>query len=108
MMPDELREAVARAIYEEKGLHRSTGREWPKATPGDRYDHLRFADAALAAIREAGFALVPVVPTEVMLKAGADTVAALEAGLNRFSSNIAIDAAAIWYAMLEAAQEGKP
>lgn len=53
-----LREVVARAI-----ANADLGRNWEAST-------LSFADAALSAIRAAGFAVVPVEPTEAMLKAG--------------------------------------
>lgn len=42
-------EAAARAIYEDKGLHLSTGRDWSKAIAADRHYCLSHARAALAA-----------------------------------------------------------
>ena len=51
MTPDDLREAVARAISGAPFLRNK-------------------ADAALAAIRDAGLAIMPAVPTEPMLQAG--------------------------------------
>jgi hypothetical protein len=45
MTPEELREAVARAIYEQKGVHRSTSRDWSRAVEGDRHYCIGEADA---------------------------------------------------------------
>ena len=59
----------------------------------------KVADAALAAIRDAGFAIVPAVPSEKMDIAG--TNAWLQHAGGRLSW-------AVWTAMLKAAQEGKP
>ena len=56
----------------------------------------READAALAAIRDAGLALVPVVPTDAMRQTGQQ-----ERDDNAHVSEI-------WGAMVKAAQEGTP
>jgi hypothetical protein len=81
MTPDELREALARAI---SGAPFSTHRSRNKA------------DAALAAIRDAGLAIVPAVPTDAMLQAGQQ-----ERDDNAHVSEV-------WGAMVKAAQEGTP
>ena len=81
MTHDELENEIAKAI---------SGAPFP--TPRS----LTKAEAVLAAIREAGFAIVPVAPTEAMLRAG---IAEYDGG------GLAND---IWDAMIKAAQEGKP
>ncbi len=52
---DDLREVIARGISEAKG--------------GEAYPFLAKADAALAAIKQAGFVVVPAEPTEAMVEA---------------------------------------
>jgi hypothetical protein len=95
MTNDELRAAVARATWAA-----ATGSdpnwiktEWSDFHPSARQSGYHMADAALAAIRLAGFAIVPVEPTEAMLIIG----------------NVVCGGGAsaqdIWTAMLKAAQE---
>ena len=68
MTSDDLREKVAQAMFNRTLAHRP--------------EYLEIADAALSAIREAGYTIVPVEPNAATIEA--------------------------WVAMLKAAQEGKP
>lgn len=43
------REAAAKAVYENRGLHLSTGKEWQQATEADRYYCASYAEAAIIA-----------------------------------------------------------
>ena len=86
MTPDELREALARAFIldmqeqaKETGMFVDEGSDRVGFIIDGFFDINRAIAAAIAAIREAGFAIVPVVPTEGMLKAGAPHEAALQA-----------------------------
>ena len=102
MTHDELREAVARAIWECADDEVGWAATVALSKTGDAYmvGQVEFvrreAAAALAAIREAVFAIVRIEPTEAMLRAG---IAEYDGG------GLASD---IWDAMIKAAQEGKP
>jgi len=91
MTPDELREvlrgAVARALAEAACLPEDI---WRSSLPE--------ATAALAAIRDVGYAIVPVEPTEAMISAY----------FNPVGSDEMTEAKQTWTAMLKEAQEGKP
>ena len=102
MTHDDLREAVARAIWECADDEVGWAATVALAKTGDAYmvGQVEFvrreADAALAAIREAGLSIVPFVPTEAMLQAGQQ---------ERDDNALAYE---LWGAMVKAAQEGKP
>lgn len=71
-MTTPLIEAIARALHD--GDHPDDIMEWPEHSDSWRANYARSAQAALTAITEAGYAVVPVEPTEAMLKAAADQV----------------------------------
>jgi hypothetical protein len=92
MKHDELREKLAQAgasaqIWKDFNQNRWCSKDHPK-------EWLKSVDAIFAAIRDAGFAILPVVPTKAMLQAGQQ-----ERDDNAHVSEI-------WTAMLKAAQEG--
>jgi hypothetical protein len=94
MKPDELREKLAQAgasaqIWKDFNQNRWCSEDHHK-------EWLKSVDAIFAAIRDAGFAIVPVEPTAAMRQAGQQ-----ERDDNAHVSEI-------WDAMLKAAQEGKP
>jgi hypothetical protein len=99
-MSDTLREVMARAIN--KGL----GPSWAYSNwKGNEYKNCRHmlddaTDAALAAIKDAGYAVVPVEPTEAMLMA----VPLLVAGIDPSYSNHTLSRK-VYKIMLEAAKE---
>lgn len=85
------REVVARHLCRRYHLLSEVEAEWPKWTAS--------ADAILAALREAGLAVVPVEATDAMLEAGAKWVAYEGQGYREMAASEA------WDAMLAAAQE---
>jgi hypothetical protein len=93
MTPDELREAVARAITEAACLPEDV---WRSSLPE--------ADSALAAIREAGFVIVPVEPTPAMVIAGGLAWADAAERLKSVDHTMVDLAAACWQAMVKEAQ----
>lgn len=81
-------EAMARALCEAQGVRRIDGNEMARARDE--------VEAALTAITEAGYALVPVEPTDAMLEAGHDLLT--EHGCNPLTG----DAELCWEAMISA------
>lgn len=82
---DSLRDTIARALGE--------------ARTSEPWDQDAYADAALSAIKAAGFAVVPVEPTEAMAKASAIRTK------NPDGSRTTTWGISVWSAMIQAAQE---
>lgn len=94
---DDLREVIAEAIH---------GREeyWEATNAEEQGMYREQADAALAAIKQAGFVVVPAEPTPGMLEAAC--APKIELSVNGYcnSGNLYPDSAAVAYrAMIEAA-----
>tara|TARA_R100000093_G_scaffold41509_2_gene21668 strand:+ start:2306 stop:2593 length:288 start_codon:yes stop_codon:yes gene_type:complete len=68
----DLREVIARGFMEAMNQSPLTDEEWAGITANqeDRYTTLGWADAALAAIKQAGFVVVPAEPTPDQIEAG--------------------------------------
>lgn len=72
---DQIVELVARAMHARvqkppNFVHGVDFNSWDGMAPSDRATFLGAAQAALSALRQASFAIVPVEPTEAMLDAG--------------------------------------
>lgn len=66
--------------------------EWERTTEGKRRERIHYALAALSALKKAGYAVVPVKPTEAMFAAAFEALVP------------AMDAQACYSAMIQAAQ----
>jgi len=93
MTRDELIEAMARAIAIESRVEICGDAMYRFSVYGPK------ATAALSAIEAAGFAIVPVVASDRMRKAGADNL------FGAANDDWGQDAAAIYTAMIQAAQQ---
>ena len=89
---DSLIEAMARAHYVSRYAD-----EWENTMLAEKDSFLRAMRAALTALRDQGYAVVPREPTEAMLTEGASEC---------WGENPHEDARDCWTAMLEAAEEG--
>lgn len=69
---DDLREVIARAMFEASPAYPDKADAYDMPHVRNVYDGA--ADAALAAIKAAGFVVVPAEPTEAMKLAGCDTL----------------------------------
>jgi hypothetical protein len=99
-MTDALVEAVARAIYEVDPHHPRA--EWMTEPSTIRDMYRRRYRAALAAIEAAGHRIVPVEPTEAMVRAAVDSVGIAE------GYRVDRKARRAWAAMLTAAPKPTP
>jgi hypothetical protein len=105
MTHDKLREAVALAICYANGTHCFDNKCYAgKSCQNKGADCKTEADAALAAIREMGYAIVPVEPTEAMENAACGDLCRMV----HDQVEDPLICSSIWRIMLKAAQEGKP
>ena len=101
-MQDELIEAMARAAFERRHKGARNCYAWDDFWEENEYQrnhYMNEAQAALAAIKANGFAVVPVEPTEAMRLAGAGEL------FGSADDNWGNDASLVYRAMLTAAQE---
>lgn len=98
-VPDDVREAMARAICA-KQLYASA---WANINAASRENYRRAADAALSALKAAGWAVVPKKSTPEMERAGANCF-----GGQGDSADARYEVSLMYRAMLTAAQEQKP
>lgn len=94
MKHDDLDEALARAAYESTAAVGTYDPPWDKLPAGDKTPFREMGELWHASLSMAGFAIVPVEPTEAMIA--------------EYRVRMADVAEHVWRIMLTAAQEPKP
>ena len=104
MTPDDLDEALARAAYESTAAVGTYDPPWDKLPADDKEPFRETGALWYASLSRAGFAIVPMEPTEAMENAACGDLCRMIEG--RIDDPIICGA--IWRAMLKAAQEPQP